>query len=176
MPQDRERIEAYLTRLYGYAFSLARDRAEAEDLVQTCAMKALGARNVPADENAYRSWLFRILRNQFIDGVRHSKRANNLFADTPPEDDEILEYWQGDERLIDEVNVRLAFGKLDVRQREILSLVDIAGLSYRESAAVLDIPEGTVMSRISRARSRLLEIIEESNVRSMAPKRRRGGK
>jgi len=64
---ERPRIEAYLRRLYGYAVSLAGNHHQAEDLVQECALRALTAKNVPGDEPAYRAWLFRILRNAFVD-------------------------------------------------------------------------------------------------------------
>lgn len=166
MSPNRKRIEPYLSRLYGYAFSLVRDPVRAEDLVQDCAVKALAAHRIPPDETAYRAWLFRIMRNRFIDGLRREQRAAFIFAEESPADDSV-EYWQGDERLIDRITVRLAFDRLDSRQREILALVDIAGLSYRETASVLGIPDGTVMSRVNRARLKLLGLIEESNVRSL---------
>lgn len=160
---QRDRIIPYTKRLYGYAYSLTDNADRAKDLVQDCAVKALSAGNVPVDEPAYRSWLFRILRNQFIDGLRRDRRAAYIF-DNEPSGAEEVEYTGGHERLIDRVVVTQAFEKLDTRQREILSLVDMAGLSYRETSEVLGIPAGTVMSRISRARGRLLEILEESPV------------
>ena len=70
---ERARIEVYLTRLYGYVLSLAGDHHQAEDLVQESAMRALSATNIPGDEPAYRAWLFRILRNAFIDQTRRRK-------------------------------------------------------------------------------------------------------
>lgn len=166
MSRDRKRIEPYLPRLYGYAFSLLRDAPSAEDLVQDCALRAISARSVPTDEAAYRAWLFRIMRNLFFDGLRRDQRAAFVIDPDASEEDGV-EYWGGDERLIDQVTVRLAFERLDARHREILGLVDISGLSYREAASVLDVPDGTVMSRISRARKKLLELIEDSNVRAL---------
>ena len=95
---ERARIEAYLPRLYGYALSLAGNHHQAEDLVQDCAIKALAANNVPVDEPAYRAWLFRILRNLFLDGVRREKTALSAKeeANFYPE----MEFWRGDERFI----------------------------------------------------------------------------
>ena len=91
---ERARIEAYLRRLYGYALSLARNHHQAEDLVQECALRALSAKNTPDDEPAYRAWLFRILRNAFLDGVRREKTA------VAAKEKEIFhpetEFWQGD--------------------------------------------------------------------------------
>ena len=152
-----------MRRLYGYAFSLTGDADRAKDLTQDCAVKALAALNVPVDEPAYRSWLFRIMRNSFIDALRRDRRAAFIFENDPPESGR-MEYSGGDERLVDRLNVKLAFGKLEIRQREILALVDVAGLSYLEAAKVLGVPAGTVMSRVSRARGKLLALVEESNV------------
>lgn len=166
------RIEPYLSRLYRYAFSLARDEDTASDLVQQCALKALASRTVPDDEPAYRAWLFLILRNAMIDDVRRSATART-YATQATEIAGPVEFWRGDERLINVINVKAALGKLDERDREIIGLVDLAGLSYGEAARVLAIPSGTVMSRISRARRRLLERLEPSNVTPLAARRRR---
>ena len=67
-----------------------------------------------------------------------------------------MEYWEGEERLINILNVKQAMARLRTADREIIGLVDMSGLSYAEAAQVLDVPAGTVMSRISRARARLL--------------------
>jgi len=155
-----------MQRLYGYAFSLTGDADRAKDLAQDCAVKALAAVKVPVDEPAYRSWLFRIMRNSFIDTLRRDRRAAYIFENDAPESGAV-EYSGGDERLVDRLNVKLAFRKLEIRQREILALVDVAGLSYLEAAKVLGVPVGTVMSRVSRARGKLLALVEESNVRSL---------
>ncbi len=167
----RTRIEIYLRRLSGYAFSLADDHHQAEDLVQECVVRALAAKNIPRDEPAYRAWLFRILRNAFLDQVRHKKVAVSAM------DDEIFspetEFWQGNERFITVLTVRIEMAKLPRRQREIIALIDIVGLSYAETAQMLDIPTGTVMSRISRARRMLLEAIEGSNVHELPVKRQK---
>ncbi len=167
----RTRIEAYLRRLYGYAFSLAGDRHQAEDLVQDCAVRALAAKNTPRDERAYRAWLFRILRNAFLDRARHRKVAASA------RDDEIFapetEFWQGNERFITVLTVKLEMAKLPRRQREIIALIDIVGLSYAETAQLLDVPIGTVMSRISRARRVLLEAIGFSNVHELPVKKQK---
>lgn len=162
---DRDRITAYLPRLFGYALSLTGDRHQAEDLVQDCAMKALGARNVPMDEPAYRSWLFRILRNAFIDTVR--QRASRLAREEPEIFPDGGEFWQGNQRFITALTVKLEMAKLPRPQREIVALIDIVGLSYGEAAAFLEIPVGTVMSRISRARRVLLEAVGSSNVHEL---------
>ncbi len=170
---ERARIEAYLQRLYGYAFSLSRDSDEAEDLVQECALRATTAKNIPQDEPAYRAWLFRILRNAFLDRVRH----HNTVASAPEDGtfDPEMEYWQGDESFISVLSVKLEMAKLPRLHREIIALIDIVGLSYAEAATHLGVPPGTVMSRISRARRALLDAVASSNVQALPVKKQEKG-
>lgn len=166
------RIETYLPRLYRYAFSLAREEDLAKDLVQQCALKSLSAKSVPKDDSAYRAWLFIILRNAFRDYLRRDRLTDALFEPDPlTEDAPTMEYWRGDERLINILNVKQAMARLPPKDLEIIGLVDMSGLSYAESAQVLAVPVGTVMSRISRARARLLALIGESNVEPLVPRR-----
>lgn len=164
-------IEANLDRLHGYAHALSRDHDQARDLVQECALRAVAAARWPTDEPAYRAWLFRILRNAFIDRCRRRGVETPLDPDAeiPAETDT---GWRGDQRMVDVVTVRLAIAKLGDAHREVIALVDFAGLSYAEAAEVLEVPRGTVMSRLSRARGALLEIISGGNVTSLASARR----
>ncbi len=169
---EMHRLELYLPRLYRYAFSLAHEEELAKDLVQQCALKSLAAKSVPNEEPAYRAWLFIILRNAFRDHLRRGQLTNALF-DTESEHEDVaeMEYWRGDERLINILNVKQAMARLRPKDQEIIGLVDLAGLSYAEASKVLDVPTGTVMSRISRARARLLALVETSNVEPLAPRR-----
>ncbi len=173
--RQRRRIEAYLERLFGYAFSLTRNREDSADLVQDCALRALSARRAPRDEAAYRAWLFRILRNAWLDRLRRPKLeqqglpSEELIADA--------DVWAGDERRINTLTVRLGLAKLSTAQREIIALVDIVGLSYAETAEVLSLPRGTVMSRLSRARRALLEILsQEASSGATVARLRRGAR
>jgi len=84
------------------------------------------------------------------------------------------EFWQGDERLITVLTVKLEMAKLPRRQREIIALIDIVGFSYAEAAQLLDVPTGTVMSRISRARRMLLDAIGSSNIHELPVKKKKG--
>lgn len=169
------RIEPYLARLYRYAFSLSRDEEAAKDLVQQCALKALSAKSVPEDEAAYRAWLFIILRNSLIDDRRRRRVTDALIEPDTDKDQEIscdVEFWGGDERLINILSVKQAMARLTERDSEIIGLVDLSGLSYAEAARILGIPPGTVMSRISRARGRLLALLEQSNVAPFVARRK----
>ena len=157
--RQRRRIEPYLERLFGYAFSLTRSREDSADLVQDCALRALSARRTPRDEAAYRAWLFRILRNVWLDRVRRPRLEQpGLPAEQLVPDGDV---WIGDESRINTLTVRLGLAKLPMAQREIIALVDIVGLSYAETAEVLGLPRGTVMSRLSRARRALFEILSK---------------
>jgi len=167
MAKASRRIEPYLDRLYGYAVSLTGDPENAMDLVQDCAARAIAARRVPDDDSAYRAWLFRILRNLFLDGLRRQRHAPESLPDIDGVDDE-LGVWHCERTLISGLTVRMGLRKLSEEHRDIISLVDIGGLSYAEAAALLDIPEGTVMSRLSRARRILLQHISAENIRPFA--------
>jgi RNA polymerase sigma-70 factor (ECF subfamily) len=136
------------------------------DLVQECAARAISARRVPQDESAYRAWLFRILRNRFIDDCRRSRHAPEALDDPEADDGAATwqETWHGESALISSITVKMGLKRLPQIQRDIIALVDIAGLSYSEAAALLKIPEGTVMSRLSRARRILLGYIATDNV------------
>ena len=157
------RIEAYLERLYGFAYALTQDRDAARDLVQELALRALDAGRAPRDEPAYRAWLFRIMRNAFIDKYRRSGKEVGLDPDFDDTDDAEAG-WCGDRRIIDVLTVRFAVAKLPSAQREIIALVDFSGLSYQEASEVLGVAQGTVMSRVSRARKALLAVMEADNV------------
>ena len=168
---ERKRIEGYLERLFRYAFSLAGDRERAHDLVQDCAVKALAAGRVPRDEPAYRAWLFRILRNAFLDQIRRGATAERQVE--AAREASSLEIWRCDETLINGLTVKLGMTKLSPPQREIIALIDIVGFSYAETAALLEVPVGTVMSRISRARQALILVLGESNVHALPARDRR---
>ena len=81
------------------------------------------------------------------------------------------EFWQGNERFITVLTVKLEMANLPLRQREIIALIDLVGLSYAETAQLLDVPVGTVMSRISRSRRMLLDAIGSSNVHELPVKK-----
>ena len=168
----RDRLEGYLSRLFGYGLSLTNDRDQAGVLVQECALKALSAVRIPTDEAAYRAWLFRILRNTFLDRQRRKGQQGQAVELT---DEVALDggLWHCDDRLISAITVRLGLAKLSRAHREILAVIDVVGFSYAEAAELLDVPLGTVMSRVSRARQALLVRIGESKVRPFPVEARR---
>lgn len=158
-------LQRYLPRLYGYSLSLTGNRDAAQDLLQDCAVKALSTNAVPAAEGALQAWLFRILHNAWID--RHRLDRLDFVPEPPEPPPDGSAFWHHDDRLVSAITVRQAIGRLSSAEREIITLVDLGGLSYAEAAAVLDVPAGTVMSRLSRARQSLLEAIGENNLRPL---------
>ena len=151
---------ALLPRLYAFARTMLGDADAARDLVQETATRALAARRVPDEAPAYRVWLFQIVRNAALDELRRQKRP--ALDDHPPAD-----VWHYDEASIAKITVSQALAVLAPPHREIISLIDIAGFSYGEAAALLNVPAGTIMSRIARARGALLAAIEASTIRPL---------
>ncbi|MFQ5696436.1 MAG: RNA polymerase sigma factor, partial [Terriglobia bacterium] len=131
-------------------------------LFQESVLKALRAKRVPNDKAAYRAWLYKILRNTFIDQTRRTGRDGVKADGEPPPD--FAEVWHHEDTLINALTVRNGMARLAPPHREIIALVDIAGFSYLETAEFLELPVGTVMSRLSRARQALLHAVETSNV------------
>ncbi len=151
----RAALLALWPRLFAYALALTRNRDQAEDLLQDCALRALSTGSPPRGERPMAVWFFAVLRNAWID----QQRRQRVVTFEPLQDDAVapMEYPGPVARLDDRVALHEAFGRLSPRHREILALVDVAGFSYQEAAALLSIPGGTVMSRLSRARRALLE-------------------
>ncbi|AZO77896.1 MULTISPECIES: RNA polymerase sigma factor [unclassified Bosea (in: a-proteobacteria)] len=162
------RLEREWTRLYRYACALTRDRERAGDAAQEAAVRVLTARSEPADDAAYRRWLYSILRNLLID--QHRRRQHELGMEAPEPAD-----WHFDERALSAITVRQALEQLPVAMKEMVVLVDLDGFSYAEAAALAGVPVGTVMSRLSRARAMLLAIIGGANIRVLPVRHARSG-
>jgi RNA polymerase sigma-70 factor (ECF subfamily) len=168
------RLEAQLNSLANYAQCLSRDRENARDLVQSCVVKALAAKRVPSDQGAYRSWLHKILRNIFLDNLRKKATDDNILRELMENSDfdgnnqQESRVYTLEQRKINILSVHEGLQKLNVSQREILVLVDMAGFSYREAADILQLPIGTVMSRLSRSRNALLREMDGINTGPVA--------
>ena len=160
MTDRRDLIDREGRALLRYARALAQDGDLARDLWQEAAARALAARRVPVEPRAARVWLFRILRNAFIDDCRRRRPEAALErAETSA-----AQAFGHDATLIAELTVRQALARLPVVQRELVGLVDIAGFSYAEAAESLGLPIGTVMSRLARARAAMLADIAGGTV------------
>lgn len=153
---------AILPRLRRFAASLTRDRADGDDLCQMALERALKARDQWQPGTRLDSWMYRIMRNLWIDEGRARQRAARTFA--PEEAGDHVGY-AGDAQVEAHLmlsDVDRAMHALPDEQREAIALVLVEGLSYREAAAVLDIPMGTLTSRLVRGRGALIELLGEA--------------
>jgi RNA polymerase sigma-70 factor (ECF subfamily) len=151
-----------------FAYSLTRDVDEADDLVQDTYLKAFRAWHTFTPGTNVRSWLFTICKNTFRRRFRREKVRPEVEKEAAGDDDALpivmshvnaTRLGLGD--LFDRLDVRPALerglAELPELFREIVALVDLEGLSYHEAAEILDVPVGTVRSRLFRARRRLQE-------------------
>jgi RNA polymerase sigma factor (sigma-70 family) len=153
---------ALLPRLRRFAASLSRDRADGDDLCQAALERGLKSRDQWQPGTRLDSWMYRIMRNLWIDEARARQRAARTFA--PEEAGESIGY-AGDRDVEAHMmlsDVDRAMRALPDEQREAIALVLVEGLSYKEAAAVLDIPMGTLTSRLVRGRGALIELMGEA--------------
>lgn len=155
------RLAASRTRLYRIAYAWCHDAPLAEDLVQETLAKALRHRKQLRDGRALDKWLFQILANTWRDHCRRKRDTVDIAHAGLATQDGPAVHHQTHE-IVDQV--RAAVGRLDPNQRQVVTLVDLQGFAYQEVAEVLDIPIGTVMSRLCRARKELRELLRESGL------------
>jgi RNA polymerase sigma-70 factor (ECF subfamily) len=158
-------LPAYMDGLYGYAMVLSRNPAMAGDLVQETYLRALKAKESIRPDSNVKSWLFTILRNIWLNHLRH-ERAGPKIAELDSDENlaEVSVATSEDPhdlyvRNLQREHVRTAIQQLPVEFREIIILREYEELSYSEIANVLQCPMGTVMSRLARARSRLGDLL-----------------
>jgi RNA polymerase sigma-70 factor (ECF subfamily) len=150
----RQKLEQSRDRLYRMAYAWCHDPDLADDLVQETLAKALKHADKVRDRKALDAWLFRILSNCWRDHFRRAKETIEF-----DEADHGHEVTPEDIRAREEIvsSVRAAVAALPEGQRQTVTLVDLEGFSYAEVAEILDVPVGTVMSRLCRARRLLKE-------------------
>ncbi len=148
-------IEPQIPALRRYARALVRDRAAADDLVQDCLERAIGKWHQRRQEGDPRTWLFTILHNLSVSRFRQTARRRDVPLDDADEGATAQAPTQ-EQGLIHQDLLR-ALASLPEDQRSVLLLVSVEDLSYAETAKALGIPVGTVMSRLSRAREKLLK-------------------
>lgn len=148
----QEQIVALLPRLRRFARNLSRNPHDADDAVQIAVERALQRLDQWRSDARLDSWLFRILRNAWIDEVRSRGRRAQIFM--PEEAGEQVGEASLD-REIDRWSAESALARLPEDQRLAVSLVLIEGLSYKDAAEVLEVPIGTLTSRLARGREAL---------------------
>jgi RNA polymerase sigma-70 factor (ECF subfamily) len=156
-----DELVVLLPRLRRFAHALARNTSDADDLAQMTVERALRSRARWQPGTRLDSWLYRIMRNLWIDTVRSSSRKQKVEA--PVEEAEKLgeDPRDGMEASIDLQRVMIAMQRLPEEQREVVALILIEGFGYRETAEMLDLPIGTVSSRLVRGRTALLAMVGE---------------
>jgi RNA polymerase sigma-70 factor (ECF subfamily) len=185
MPVDNQRkqwfeeqISEVLDDLYGAALRLAKNRADAEDLVGEAVAKAFKNLDALKDLKAFRGWIFRILSNCFISECRKRKTRSETSVDFADEESEEGDFWLFDklhqpfllwwgnpeQAFLNELlrdDLVSAIDELPHDFRVVLVMAELEGLSYQDIADTLEVPVGTVRSRLSRARSILQKTLWE---------------
>lgn len=145
-----------LPRLRRFARALTRHEADADDLVQLAIERALQHQAQWQADTSLDRWMYRIVRNAWIDEVRARRRRGaqldvDEFADFVP--------GEGGDALTDALSVQAAMARLPEEQRTAVSLVLVEGLSYKEAAEVMQVPIGTLTSRLARGREALQQLL-----------------
>jgi RNA polymerase sigma-70 factor, ECF subfamily len=171
------RIEAEIPRLRRYARALARDVAAADDLVQDCLTRALGKLHLWQEGTDLRAWLFTILHNQYVNQVRRAVREGAAVGLS--ESEPMLTRGPHQGKRLELRDLERALAKLPEEQRSVILLVGLEGMRYEEVAQVLDLPVGTVRSRLSRGREalrRLMGIVPDRQAELVMAEQAHGGR
>jgi RNA polymerase sigma-70 factor (ECF subfamily) len=158
MSEFHRLIEQQIPRLRRYARALTRDDSRADDLVQETLLRGISKAHLWQAGTSVRAWLFTIMHNQNVNQVRRAVRegapideegcAANLIATTDPTAS----------RQLYELDCALA--QLQQEQREVILLVGLEGMRYEAAAAILNVPLGTIRSRLSRGRDSLRKLLD----------------
>jgi RNA polymerase sigma factor (sigma-70 family) len=151
-------LAALLPRMRRFARSITFHREDADDLVQVAMERALGRSEQYAEGTRLDSWLFRIIKNAWIDELRGRIRRDRIFA---PEAEGEHVGIDSSEAQQQRMAVQKAMSLLSEEHRMVIGLVLVDGLPYKEAAAVLEIPMGTLTSRLARARDALQKLLSD---------------
>jgi len=157
----QQRIVSYHTDLYRVAYSWSHDHELAKEISQETLAKALTHADKLKDINSMKSWLFRILRNCWCDNYKNTRNTENISdyeLTTEDISEDIIFQHQIKRR------VKIAINKLSEEQRQVVTLVDLTSMSYIEAAESLEIPIGTLMSRLHRARKHLQTYLHDLDI------------
>jgi RNA polymerase sigma-70 factor (ECF subfamily) len=156
-----DELVALLPRLRRFAHALSRNAADADDLTQAAIERALRSKDQWQPGTRLDSWAYRIMRNLWVDTARARSRKS---AREAPEEEGLNvgeDPRAAMDASVDLKRVMAAMGRLSDEQREVVALILIEGFGYREAAEMLDLPIGTVSSRLVRGRTALLAMIGE---------------
>jgi RNA polymerase sigma-70 factor (ECF subfamily) len=150
-------LTALLPRLRRFAHGLSRSPADADDLTQATAERALRSRAQWRPGTSLDSWTYRIMRNLWIDTVRSRSRRERIEA--PAEEAERIGEDPALDAKVELARMMAAMDRLPDEQREVVALILVEGFGYRETAELLGVPIGTVSSRLVRGRIALLQML-----------------
>lgn len=156
-----EQLQAQIPRLRRYARALTGSREAADDLVQDALERAWTKRALWRQDSNLRAWLFAVMHNVFVNGVKRAKSMASLDAMNEEGAAEPVASSASAETDASLRELRSALARLPPEQRQVVLLVGLEQLTYAETAEVLEIPIGTVMSRLSRGRDRLRQLLDE---------------
>lgn len=160
----KQEITELLPMLRRFAYSLTGSMDDADDLLQNTVERLL-ARDTPDDADLAK-WAFRVCRNVWIDECR-SRKVRREAAEQPElTDGQVVDGQHQTTKEIEWNRVDAAMSRLPEDQRQIISLVAIQGMPYKVVAEILDVPKGTVMSRLARARKALSEALAPVKLRT----------
>ncbi|MEQ9488636.1 MAG: sigma-70 family RNA polymerase sigma factor [Alphaproteobacteria bacterium] len=172
-PKNRSKLaelQGALPDIFRYIRTLSKDHELSRDLTQETFIRGLTATELPSEQKAIRAWGLKVVKNLFIDETRKVRVRT--------------EYARAEERLSDRsiktsaqnqftrLMLKEAFDKLSDDHREIIYLVDVLGMTYAEAGKTVGIAAGTVMSRISRARSQLLKEMTSGTIQPITRRRK----
>jgi len=168
-------LEAEIPRLRRYAFALTREMSRADDLVQDTLARAMAKQHRWQWGTNLRAWLFTIMHHQNVNFIRRSASEGSVFAI-----DEASPFLMASSDPSGALSLRdldRALACISEEQRQVILLIALEGVSYEEAAAILDVPIGTIRSRVSRGRESLRTLLDRRDrhsavVTRAAPKRR----
>jgi RNA polymerase sigma-70 factor (ECF subfamily) len=155
----RSQLVALLPRLRRFARGLTGNADRADDLVQAACERALARMEQWTPGTRLDSWMFRIVRTIWIDELR-ARKVRERAHEREELGDQVVDGQRHMEARLTMEAVREAVARLPEEQRETLLLIGVEGVSYKEAADIMDVPIGTVMSRLARARSGLLRLMD----------------
>jgi RNA polymerase sigma-70 factor (ECF subfamily) len=159
MADIRSKLVAQIPRLRRHARALTRDVIAADDLVQDCLERAVSKSHLWQEGTNLRAWLFTILHHTYVNQVRRAAREGTPIALTDIEPEPALTSAPNQDKRLELRDLERALAKLSDEQRAALLLVGMEGMNYDQAAAVLDVPVGTIRSRVSRGRDALCQLM-----------------
>lgn len=156
-----ERLHDNYTNLYRLAYSWAQQKPLAQDLVQETMLKAIEKNYQLKQLDDMTPWLCKIMHNLYMDKLRYDHKW--LFVEETEIDNQLASPSSEDSFIEEQTHSKIhqAISQLSAGQREIITLVDLQGLSYQQTSEILDVPIGTIMSRLARARNQLKQLLKE---------------